>query len=48
VELKFVKDKETNKITVFVVDKVSKHVLRSIPPEDFEKMKTGELLEISA
>ena len=48
VELKFVRDSETNQMTVFVVDKASKSVLRSIPADELEKMNAGDLLEISA
>lgn len=48
VELKFVPDQNTKEITVFVVDKTSKNVLRSIPPEEIEKMSAGDLLEIIA
>jgi len=48
VELKFVQDKDTNKMMVFVVDKTSKHVLRSIPPEELDKLSAGDLMEIVA
>lgn len=48
VVLKFMVDKETNDLTVFVVDKVSKRVLRSIPPDELNKLDSGQLLEILA
>ena len=48
VELKFVHDQATNKMMIFVVDKTSKDVLRSIPPEEVEKLSVGDLLEIAA
>jgi uncharacterized FlaG/YvyC family protein len=48
VELKFVQDKATNKMMVFIVDKASQHVLRSIPPEELEKLSAGDLMEIAA
>lgn len=48
VELKFVPDSESKKVTVYVVDKTSKNLVRTIPPEEIDKMTVGELLEIIA
>lgn len=48
VELRFVRDDKTNQLTVYVVDKTSKNVLRSIPPEDIGKLEAGDLLELTA
>lgn len=48
IELRFVPDDNSNQITVYVVDKASKSVLRSIPPEDIGKLEAGELLQLSA
>ena len=39
---------ETNELTVFVVDRNSKRVLRTIPVSEFYKMPAGELLKIAA
>lgn len=48
VELKFVRDDDSNQMTVYVVDKTTKNVLRSIPPEDIGKLNAGDLLELTA
>lgn len=48
VELKFVPDVSTNEVTVFVVDRTSKSVLRTIPPEELKKLDSGDLLKITA
>lgn len=48
VELKFVPDEESNQITVYVVDKESRNILRSIPPEEIGKLDAGDLLELAA
>jgi uncharacterized FlaG/YvyC family protein len=48
VELKFVRDDNSNQMTVYVVDRTTKSVLRSIPPEDIGKLNVGDLLEITA
>jgi uncharacterized FlaG/YvyC family protein len=39
---------ETNELTVFVVDRNSHRVLRSIPISEFYKMPAGELLKLAA
>jgi uncharacterized FlaG/YvyC family protein len=48
VVLKFQVNDETKEITVFLVDRASKKVLRSIPPDEVTKLKPGELLRLSA
>jgi len=48
VELKFVTDTATHTMMVFVIDRASGNVLRSIPPEEMEKLSVGDLLEIAA
>ena len=48
VQLKFELNQETDQLTVFVVDKNSRSVIRTIPPEEISKMDVGELLEIAA
>lgn len=47
VYLKFNVD-EANNITVYVIDRASKRVLRSIPPNDVNKLKAGDLLKLLA
>jgi uncharacterized FlaG/YvyC family protein len=39
---------ETNELTVFVVDRSSHRVLRSIPISEFYKMPAGELVKLAA
>ncbi len=39
---------DTNELTVFIVDRDSKRVLRTIPVSEFYKMPAGELLKIAA
>jgi uncharacterized FlaG/YvyC family protein len=46
--LKFKVDPKTNTITVFVLDKTSKKIIRTIPPEELGKMASGDLLELFA
>ena len=46
--LRFRVDGASHQITVFVIDRVSKRVLRSIPPEELDKLKAGDLLELFA
>jgi uncharacterized FlaG/YvyC family protein len=48
VALKFEVDNNTDELTIFVVDKTNKSVLRTIPPEELEKLNAGDLLEIAA
>ncbi|MEI7846488.1 MAG: flagellar protein FlaG [Chloroflexota bacterium] len=46
--LKFMVDKKTNDITVYVVDRASHRVMRSIPPTDVNNLKAGDLLKLLA
>lgn len=48
VELRFIPDNDTNEVTVFVVDRTSKSVLRTIPPEEMGKLNAGDLLDFTA
>jgi hypothetical protein len=48
VSLRFRVDEKTKNITVFIVDRASKRVLRSIPPEELNKLQAGDLLELLA
>jgi uncharacterized FlaG/YvyC family protein len=48
VSIHFEVDDETNQLTIFVVDKQSKRVLRSIPTSELSKLQAGELLKLTA
>ncbi len=48
VSLKFQIDAKTNDVTIYILDKASRQVVRTIPPEDMKKMGPGELLELFA
>jgi uncharacterized FlaG/YvyC family protein len=39
---------ETNELTMFIVDRENKQVLRTIPASEFYKMPAGELLKLAA
>jgi hypothetical protein len=47
VAVRFRVDRQTNDVTVFIVDRVSKRVLRSIPPEEVGKLHAGDLFELT-
>ena len=44
--LKFQVNDETNEVTIFVIDRASKQVLRTIPPEEMKNLSAGDLLEL--
>jgi len=46
--LKFKVNEETRNITLYVIDRESKRVLRSIPPEEMNKLQAGDILELLA
>ena len=46
--LKFMVDKKSNDITIYVVDRASHRVMRSIPPNDVNNLKAGDLLKLLA
>ena len=48
IALQFRVDEKTKDVTVFVVDQVSKKVLRSIPASELAKLGAGELLKMTA
>jgi hypothetical protein len=48
VAIHFKVDSKTHNITVYVVDRETRRVLRSIPPEELNKLQTGDLLELTA
>jgi uncharacterized FlaG/YvyC family protein len=41
-------DDQTQAVTVFVVDRATKQVLRSIPASELHKLKAGDLLQLTA
>jgi hypothetical protein len=48
VSIHFRLDDKTKELTLFVVDRKSKRVLRSIPASELHKLKAGELLKLTA
>lgn len=46
--LRFHIDEETNDITVYLVDRATKQVVRSIPPNEVQKLRAGDLLKLFA
>ena len=45
-QLRFKVDPKTNELTVFLVDKGSKKVIRTIPPDELNNVRDGEFLEL--
>jgi uncharacterized FlaG/YvyC family protein len=39
---------DTNELTVFVVDRENKKVLRAIPASEFSKLNAGDILQLTA
>ncbi|HEX2998060.1 MAG TPA: flagellar protein FlaG [Anaerolineales bacterium] len=48
VSIHFQLDDKTHELTLFVVDRKSKRVLRSIPASELHKLKAGDLLKLTA
>jgi hypothetical protein len=48
VSIHFRLDDKTNELTVFVVDRKTKRVIRSIPANELHKLQAGELLKLTA
>jgi uncharacterized FlaG/YvyC family protein len=48
VSIHFRLDDKTNELTVFVVDRKTKRVIRSIPASELHKLQAGELLKLTA
>lgn len=48
VVLRFNVDRETHEVTVYIMDRASRQVLRTIPPDELSKLKAGDLLELMA
>jgi hypothetical protein len=46
IRMRFEIEPETQRVTVFIIDKQSQKVLRTIPPEKLETMQQGDLLEL--
>jgi uncharacterized FlaG/YvyC family protein len=44
--LKFKIDEETNDVTIVMVDRETRKVVRTIPPEEMTKLDPGELIEL--
>ena len=39
---------ETNELTVFVVDRENKKILRTIPASEFSKLNAGDIVQLTA
>jgi len=48
VSIRFQTDEKTNNVTIFLVDRKSRKVLRSIPASELRKMQLGDLLKLTA
>jgi uncharacterized FlaG/YvyC family protein len=48
VSIHFRVDEYTNEVTIFLVDRKSRKVLRSIPAAELQKMQIGDLLKLTA
>jgi hypothetical protein len=48
VSIHFRLDDNTNELTVFVVDRKTKRVIRSIPASELHKLQAGDLLKLTA
>lgn len=46
VHLKFQVDADTNEITILVLDKVSRQVIRTIPQDELQNLRAGDLFEL--
>jgi uncharacterized FlaG/YvyC family protein len=48
VSVHFRVNEDTNELTVFIVDRENKKVLRTIPASEFSKMNAGDILQMTA
>lgn len=48
VVLRFNVDRETHEVTVYIMDRASRQIIRTIPPDELSKLKAGDLLELMA
>jgi uncharacterized FlaG/YvyC family protein len=46
IRMRFEVEPETQQVTVFIIDKQSQKVIRTIPADQLEKMQQGDLLEL--
>jgi uncharacterized FlaG/YvyC family protein len=46
ITLKFKIDEETNDVTILMLDRETRKVVRTIPPEEMTKLDPGQLLEL--
>lgn len=48
ISLKFQVDAETQDVTILILDRASRRVVRTIPPEEMSSLDPGELLQLFA
>lgn len=48
VSIRFQMDEKTNNVTIFLVDRKTRKVLRSIPASELHRMQVGDLLKLTA
>ena len=48
VNLKFQVDPETQEVTVLILDRATRKVIRTIPAEEIKKIRPGELFDFSS
>jgi len=46
-KLKFQVDRESNEVTVLILDARSHEVIRTVPPEELSELSPGELINLS-
>ncbi len=46
IALRFQVDPQTHEVTVFVLDKTHRHVIRTIPPEEMARLRAGEIIDL--
>jgi hypothetical protein len=46
IALRFHVDPQTHEVTVFVLDKTHRHVIRTIPPEEMARLRAGEIIDL--
>ncbi|WP_299026629.1 flagellar protein FlaG [uncultured Thermanaerothrix sp.] len=46
IALRFQVDPQTRRVTVFVLDKTHRHVIRTIPPEEMARLRAGEIVDL--
>lgn len=48
ISMRFEKDEESGKLVLYIVDRESKKVLRTIPPEVLAQLTAGQVLNLTA